>query len=523
MDKKIMTWTWLCEQVQRVAKQRPEDYTALTNGGTGRFIPGHFVALEGGGLFRFYRSAEDDNGPEMATVRGVYTDRGIFTHIYINLTPTSYRKKFWDRHMPVSFPDGVPKRGASHRCVYHSADGSTYGGIVSMSTHRNDPAQFSVNSGNRGQMLLEDEGGRLVHFYGKGKKLRRSMSDDDSVPITAITQYEYERGDRSTWRNFPAWRYTSVDDTLGRQPNGSSNRDEWLRSIYQAAEAGLLDKHTCLPLAARMWNAAYQFCHNHKDKRAWFTAYKMEPIERQNHHAFRQPCPVLRWKDAHSVVVHGQQELIPLAGSDIERWKMPEIRISYEGGEWGNLDWPSCPTQFAQTLRDPRFISMLLPPHGNPLLYDKPYYAAPWCRTQPSKAGMRGEHIHRGSEQLPVSGDDSRVVQFLERAYHSLPLFDPSKADMFMGSSPTPGVRAIRMSRMYSANKTWEEHDSPLCSWRDYPDAVHVSSNFDEEMQGEDGPWEQITAVGPMGFPATPESATAMVEEAALIDSLPLS
>jgi hypothetical protein len=507
MDKQILTWTNLCNMAARVAKHRPDDYKALVTGGTDRFLPGYYTHVAHDRSFRIFRGAEQ-SGPIMVEISGVYSDKGYFTKIKHSLTPTAYRKRFWDRYMPVSFPNGLPLRGASEQCLFHAASGGRQQGAVTFSQRRKEVATFTVHCEAQGWLLVNDTTGRLVHIH--------DCRCGAPSAGEAIEVYAYDLQDRDTWRNFPWYRQATLSDSLRGVPDGAvTSRGEWLKSIWRACEAGLMDKYKCLPLAARMWNAAYRFCQANADKQARMVSYPIEALATGKVPTHGVRC-LLEWKNTRFVTVDGEQEGIPLNATDAVHYRLPQLDIWWEG-EWNEDAACNNPVTVGSTRMDPRFVTMVLPPHGNPLLYDKPHYAAPHCRTAPSQARMNGEHVHRSDAVVTVLSEDRLVVQFLERAYHSLTIYEPSQLDHVEG----PYI----CNRMYNRNTCWAESDTknhPHAKWRDHEARVMVKSNFDEARHGKDGPWATYTQTH-SGMPATPESAVSMVEEAALIDSLPLS
>lgn len=507
MEKNILTWTNLCNMAARCAKTRPDDFRELVQTGTDRFLPGYWTTVVHDREFRIHRSG-GNSSPQMMSIYGFFSDEGYFTKFLHKLTPTSYRKRFWDRHMPVSFPTGLPLRGTSAPCTYHNPSGDTQSGKVSFSKWRNEVAAFSVACENRGRMIFNDTTGKLVNIHDS------RLIAPDAGPVIEV--YPYTQGDPESVRNFPWYRQATLSDTLrGVQHGAVTSRDEWLKSIWRACEAGLMDKYKCLPLAARMWNAAYRLCHANSSKHARMIAYPIEalPTGKNSTYGIRS---VLEWQNPRLVELDGQQEGIPMNASNAVHYRLPQLEIHWEG----ERDYDTArnnPAIIMSTRMDPRYVSMTLPPHGNGLLYDKPHYGSPHCRTAPSQSRMNGEQVVRNNDAVSVLSDDRLIVQFLERAYHSLPIFDPAKLNEVEGIH----VR----SRMYNTNHSWAEVEAggtPYAKWRDYQDCVYVKSNFDESHSGKDGVWSEYTQ-GSAGMPATPESAVSMVEEAALIDSLPLS
>lgn len=515
MDKKILTWTVLCDMAKHIAKTRPSDYQELVTVGSDRFIPGHFTQVVHDRMFRILRTASG-SGPAMMEIYGVVSDVGYFTRIKHALTPSSYRKRFWDRHMPVSFPNGLPLRGNRTACTFHSASGAKQPGEVRFSNYRNEAARFSVSCESLGGMLFNDTTGKVVHIS--------EVSQEAPAPGDAIEVYQYDCDNRDTWRNFPWYRRATLSDTLCGVADGAvESRDTWLRSIWSACEAGLMDKYKCLPLAARMWNAAYRFCQNNKERRARMIAYPIEELTNDQRPRNGMDA-VLAWTDPDLVVVNGEQEGIPRVLSMVSRYRMPQLEVHWEGDKDLSVCTRSNPAAVTSTRMEPRFVCMVLPPHGNPLLYDKPHYGSPYSRTARARSRMNGEHVYdtldANGNPVSVSSNDTLAVQFLERAYHGFLALDPSK----LGSVTNVHTR----NRMYNQNVSWESSDkeeggNPFAKWRDYEGCVLVRSNFDEApSSGKDGPWAEFT-MGHCGMPSSPESAMSMVEEASLIDSLPLS
>lgn len=508
MTKRILTWSALCDMAIHVHKTRPQDYKDLLTGGTDRFLPGYYTQVVHDRCFRIFRGP-DASGPWMMEIYGVFSDKGYFTKICHSLTPTSYRKRFWDKYMPVSFPNGLPLRGASEQCLFHAASGARQYGTVSFSRYRNESASFSVSCEHKKYMLLNDTTGKIVHI---GDIRHGAPNEGDAIEV-----YRYDQSDPELRRAFPWYRQAIVSDTVRGVPDGAvTSRDEWLKSIWRACEAGLMDKYKCLPLAARMWNAAYRFCQENKERHARMISYPLEALPTGKVPGYGARC-VLEWKNVQFTVVNDEREEIPMTASDAVYYRLPQLDIVWEGErDYDTLR--NSPGIINSTKMDPRFIKMILPPHGNALLYDKPHYAGPYCRTASSRSRMSGEHVHdKAGDVHPVHADDRLVVQFLERAYHSVSAFDPAKLDKVEAT--------YCRSRLYNQNESWaesEEKGVPFAKWRDYEGCVLVKSNFDEAQGGKDGPWENYSN-GNSGMPATPESAVSMVEEAALIDSLPLS
>lgn len=508
MDKKILTWTTLCDMVKHISKSRPDDYQELVIGGTDRLIPGHYVRLSYDRVFTIHRGP-DKSSPALVEVHGIRSEAGYFTKIKHELTPTSYRKRFWDRYMPVSFPDGLPLRGHNAKCVFHSTDGHTQEGSVKLRAYRGEPARFSANCESNNYLMVNDTTGKVVHIGPKQYA--------NPEPGSAVEVYLWDMDDeRAGNHSFPYYRFATVFDTCNGIPQGAvTSRDEWLKSIWRACEVGLMDKYQCLPLAARMWNAGYRFCQDNKDKQPRMIAYPIEALA----HGKRQSygCrAVLAYSNPRITVVNGEQEPVPINSHDACFYRLPQLDIRWEGERESGYTRHN-PAVMGSTMTDPRFINMVLPPHGNPLLYQKPHYAAPHCRTAHAQSRMNGENIPSpNGNGISVLSEDRLVVQFLERAYHGIRAIDPSK----LGDMGPVYSR----NRMYNANVSCEEagDEQPYAKWEDFKDCVLVQSNFDEAVRGQDGPWAEHTQES-FGMPATPESAIRMVEEAALIDSLPLS
>ncbi len=507
MDKKILTWTTLCEMACSLSRRSPGDYRDLVTGGTDKFIPGHYVRVLYGREFQIFRGPSSASNT-MMSITGVYSDTGYFTKFRHKITPTSYKKRFWDRYMPVSFVSGLPLRGATASCWFHSTSGDKQNGTLKFREWRGESGHFSVHPESPQYLMVNDTTGKVVHICEKGRVA------PDAGPAVEVYQYSPEEcngGDRA----FPWYRIATLHDTCQGVPDGATaSRDEWLRSIWKACEAGLMDKYKCLPLAARMWNSAYKFCHANKHRHARLVAYPLLPSESDNKTV--HGCKVvLGWKNANTAVVNGENEAYPLNLVNVPSYRLPQLEVRWEGER--DYDTPrNSPTNVVTTKQDPRFITMALPPHGNPLLYDRPHWAAPHVRTAKAVSRMNGEHINVGDKDVSVTSKEEYIVRFLERAYHGARIWDPSRLGDVTGHHSR--------SRYYNANETWESAGDSVvdAKWRDYPDCVIVKSNFDESPTGKDGPWCEYTG-GDIGLPATPESAVAMVEEASLLDSLPLS
>jgi hypothetical protein len=518
MEKTILTWTYLCNRAKYLAEHNHAEYINLTSSsGTDRMISGHHVSMIWGGKKFIVRKTTDQASPVLLEVTGIVTDDGqYYTKMHAPLTPTRYRKRFWDKHMPVSFPAGLPKRGAGRSvAVFHSTKGSTFTGFVELPIYRNHPADFTVKCDMRGTILIEDESGKLVHI--NGERSNRQIGDPLTESNDAVRVFEIYRHDNSTWKNFPGFRPTDLQETAEIYEGSCKTRDEWLKSILVGADGGLMDRNICLPLAARMWNSAYLFCQENKELRPTFHAYPLEKCTARVEDRVGRLPMVLHWKDPQTIVVNGENETAPSLSTDVVLYYAPMIEVQFEGAEDGNKYHH--PTISHNTRIPRRSITMTLPPHGNPLLYGKEHHAHPYTRTYVAKSAMRGEYYWGTENDKPqsVAAYDSHagVASLLERAYHAIPIWNPDIHNI--------GMPLTHHQRRYHVPAVWS-FDTKGCyaKWEDHPDAVHVRTDFDYNPHGDDGPWLSATS-GSVGFPCTPESAVAVMSESLLLDSLPLS
>lgn len=525
-DKKILTWTRCCERAEFLRKHQPDAYKALMDDGTDRFLPGFHVSCENGLTFVVWRG--HSRGFKSVEISGRLDESGVYWTVYRhNLTPTSYRKSFWDRHMPVSFPTGLPKRGAQGGAIYHAADGKTELGWVELSEHRGSSAKFSVQC-DPGYLLVNDSTGKLVNMRSKphaetiaasGRPLHCSTTD-------VVEYIEFHVHNEDTYFNFPFSRVVSLEETLGIYPGCVDTRTVWMKSILDHCAAGLMDKYKVLPLAARMWNAAYRFCQEHREKGARFIAYPMKQAPNNSESSTRgEPVP-LRFSGGDMVDANGIQELVPNLSREVAQYHMPRIVIYFAGGR--NRPRFTHPTRCPNSLQSPRNITMTLPPHGNDLLYPKDHYAALNGKAFTCRAEMRGQRDWTNPDHSTnmVTQSGASVVKCLRRAYHCLPIVKPGVEDW--GYLHQCGV-----GRWGAGVRSWAESqaasDASADRWDEREDCVHVTSDFDEPVianafsrDREPGIWSVACGQG-VGFAATPESAVNMVTESSLIDSLPLS
>ena len=511
MDKKILSWTALCQMAHAVYKTRQQDFVDLCGKGTDRLVPGHWVSFGSGYTCFDIRRSSSPESRCILSVFGLQTKSGVLTKFSPKLTPTLYSKRFWTRYMPVSFPAGLPKRGqGSQVAVYHGPNGKTCGGSVGFTPRAGQTARFSVGSQPAtGLLLFNDATGKLVHVGDSDANL-------DPEVLEHIRWTTYDEG---TWSSFPDWRPATLSETAGLYPGACETRQEWLKSIYEAAREGLLDLEQCLPLAARMWNAAYRFCQSHADIRPVFHAYPIQKPGGVSIFDVRRISSVLKWGDTTPRgMPDGSVELLPVRAEDVSRYDLPCIVISFEALERQRVR--HCNVLRA-SLMDRRHITMTLPPLGNHLLYDKPHYGTPDSRSQPCVSRLSGEYIYANSKPHRVKDDPSLEVRMIERAYHTLPILNPERAAALSGNLQ------VGSSRSFTQNRTWQDHDADetaaCLKWRDYPDGVHVMSDWDEKPGNDpDGPWAMLTGEQ-AGFVATPEAATGAVDEALLLASMPLS
>lgn len=510
MSKDFLTWTGLCQRAKYIKEHRPEDYANLLRRGTNRFLTGYHVRYHSG-MFRVSSAGKDDDshGRALADFYGIRTEGGVYyTKIRPGLTPTSYKKRFWDKHMPVSFPNGLPKRGEPPACAFFYSGDEVEVGSVTLSQYRNEPARFSVQGGQDGWLMINDSTRQLVRFY-------HTPSQDRMDPCS-YEQHSYEHKEyRWIADSFPAWSEATLEHTIRIAEGSCKNRDEWLASIVSACNAGLVNIEEALPLAARMWNAAYSFCQNHRDKNAYFYATPMRKLGWGEETGAIGCHPILEWKNTSEVSVEGEIESIPGTVADVGRWVLPSIVIHYAGDfshhEGTHPFW-------SQPLLNDRTITMTLPPLGNPLMVEKPNYASHSCTTFVSHSAMRGGFPnHENAPSVPLQSDNALVVRYLERAYHGVVIINPDT------DSPRL-LRAASYRRKWNPNITLgEDTDNVFESWANKPGCVHVVSDHDEmTSERPDGPFHSKTEGG-VGIAMTPEGATSMVEEQWLLASMPLS
>lgn len=519
----IMTWTWCCNRAKYMRQHSKADFNDLCSRGTDRFIPGHWVSLDGNN-FRVHRSATNGSRRSVDVGGRISADGRLWTVIKTYLTPTTYKKSFWDKYMPVTFPTGLPKRGQSAGCLFHSVDGKTQPGYVEFTNHRGETARLSIRAAP-GWLAIEDATGKLVHI---DKSSLAAVKGRPTQSTDVVEYIEFSQQDESTYFTFPATRPVSFQEFSGQHEYACETRTQWLKSIAEACNAGLMDLHKVLPLAARMWNAAYQFCRDNSAKRAYFLAYPLAPKKQGVDGRGSQgeyPWAVLRWNGGQWLDLNGKKELAPLNLDYVEQYYLPHIVIKFESGERPNTVYRHL-INVPCSLRDPSHITMTLPPHGNPLLHAQDHYGALDGRVYPAMSRMRGERdwSNQDVNTNSVTHNPESIVRHLERAYHALPIVKPSDdADWrYMHNCGLHG-------RWGNANKTWaaSQADGGRAErWQDHEDCVHVRTDFDDkEGNGIYNPRGVMAAMDlqGVGFAATPESAVGMVEESVLIDSLPLS
>lgn len=277
-----------------------------------------------------------------------------------------------------------------------------------------------------------------------------------------------------------------------------------------------MDREIVLPLAARMWNAAYRFCQEHKDKRAFFYAMPMRPVDRAKERwdlFDSNPTPILRLHDSKALL---GGESIALRPTDAERWHLPSIVIRFFGER--KQEDSTSPAHYEPPILGVRRIAMTLPPFGNPLMEEKPEYAQPGGRTFECYKEMVRDTT-KDSGKVRRFESDADIIRYTERAYHRLVIVDPdkvSKRDAWL-------LRDVRR-RFWSDNQLWSEPKDGILKWSEHPGCVHVTSDFDEPCLRTPGGGPFCAATGgDVGFPMTPEAAVGVMQEQWLLDSLPLS
>jgi len=463
-QKKIPTYSWLLKKAMSILKKDPAEYLKLVDSeGSTQVLKGFnvFFAMSSHAQYDrgFYLRTQDKTGraTTYATVH-CNTRKGKRYSVWgFSFKTTQYKKRLTDKYLPITLPDGVKSyfNGTGHhtKCIFHNADGSVAMEGTYTGGRRNKPGDTSE------YVVMNDETGMLVP-YDEAAKLDIIRKDEDSQLSTGF---------------FAA---------------ASNKRSEWLGSIKQMADAGLVDARKMLTVAAKTYLAASRFCERYpKVKLALFPAasggytnsnYKVRPDQPTDR------LQAYRYRSEHSAIyVLGRNET-----HHADLWHLPEV-LMY---------WTE-PSQRANGRAEWSFISMTIPPHGNDLLRPTADRVAPLAR------------FYRQPGQIPFRDIPAGKSQYdcLECAYHQLIAFHDD----------TPSEHLRIPSRYWETVMTGTKHqyyaeEQRLVNWSRHIDKVdmrYTTDLYDERKM----PFREHVPLA-----IKPDDVILALEERFLLESLPV-
>jgi hypothetical protein len=462
-QKKIPTYSWLLKKAMAMLKKDPLEYMKLVDSeGSNQVLRGFNVH------FSMNPHSQHDRAFYLRTP--VKTGRSTpYAAIHCNtrkgkrysvwslmFATTQYKKRLTDKYLPITLPNGVKSyfndKGHETKCIYHNADGSVafegqyFGGRRGRSGHTD---QYLVLCDETGRMLSREE---IV-------KMDVGRRDEDAQLTTGF---------------FAA---------------ASHKRSEWLGSIKQLSDAGLVDGKKMLTVAAKTYLAASRFCERYpKVKLALFPAgcagYTLVNTARVGEKI--DELQAYRYRSDHTpVLVLGRN-----ASHFPDMWHMPEVLMYWketDAGNHGRAQWS--------------YISMTIPPHGNDLLRPAPDRVAPLARN------------YRLPNQIPFRDIPNGRTQYdcLECAYHQLLAFhdDTPSADLSMPSRYWETVMCGFKHQYYA-------QEQRLVNWSRHTDKVHMrytTDLYDEKAM----PFKEHAALA-----IKPDDVILALEERFLLESLPV-
>jgi hypothetical protein len=316
MAKTVLTYSWLVRKAMAMFRKDKDEYIHMVQGaGTDKMLRGVRVKWEGynSTIYQGFSLRDPASGRKHATLYCNYRDGKAYTFYEMNFTTTGYRKRFVDKYMPITLPEGVRSRhntaGRYTPCIIHHADGSVHSQARWQGGGRNRAGSVENTA-----LVICDDTGKFV---------------DDRIMVAE--------------RNL-CGPYEEARRVFGWFDAASRNRTEWLESI-KAMPEGTCDHKKMLAVAARAYLAAHKMVSKYPHLRmALFPAVKWD----EGSLDFR--IARFRFGDEHTTGVVVARD----AANNPTLFFMPAVLVYWiEPGLTEN-----------NVVR----LSMTIPPHGNPLM-----------------------------------------------------------------------------------------------------------------------------------------------------------
>jgi hypothetical protein len=441
MTKKVLTFSWLMRKAMALFKKDQDAYRQMViNSGTDKILRGALVRFEPGHSYTpaFHLFAPGGN-KRYVSLRCQHRAGKTYTTYELHFTTTEYRKRL-DKYLPITLPEGVRSsvntRGRDTKCIVHNADGS-----VACETHFTGGRPRKPGYCGKPLVICDDTG----KFVG-------------GTPI--VSGFSHYGGNCNA-RLLYGW-----------MEGASRNRTEWLESI-KAMPAGTCDHKKMLTVAAKAYLTVTRLMEKYPHLR--MAMFPADVVTEGSWQHYRGRCDGTR-----QTVVYRSADGTPTM------WHLPEVLMYWmedDPAEGLNIPVPK--------------VSILIPPHGNPLL-DPRGKAAQTSRTarDPSQARRRF--------------DPTTVPLGWEQAYHSLLAWKPG-----VKNEGTP--LRDHLVRAFDETGSTTEIERSLTIWPEHEDKALVTLECDETSDVPGCPFPMDT---PMAM--KPEDIALRFEEKFLMESLPL-
>jgi hypothetical protein len=448
MAKTVLTYSWLVRKAMSLFRKDKAEYMRLvsTSEGTEKMLRGVRVYWHGLSManYQYFDIRDKASGSHQLRLYCNHRNGKAYTYYEPTFTTTGYRKRITDKYLPITLPQGVRSRhnvaGRYTPCLVHNADGSVF---------------------------------KESQWAGGGRNRRGSLADNTPLVICDDTGKFVGHEKFVEEQNLCAF-YNDSMSIMGWFPAASTNRTEWLESI-RAMPEGTCDHKKMATTAARAYLAASKMVAKYPHLRmALFPAVRVvdgEPATVLNSHRYGA-------ESTRMTVVGRTQDGVPTL------YFMPEVLVYWiEEAEAEN-----------RVVR----LSMIVPPHGNPLL-DPTGKAALSSRT--ARRSIDGR-----SRWNPISLPDG-----YEQPYHSLLAYRQDQ----IGDS-----QIIRHHGFHRFSDKFDgpcgEQDKKLVLWPKHENKVLTVVQCDQS--------DEVDVPLPMDIPVAmkPEDVAMRFEEKLLLASLPL-
>lgn len=312
--KKILTYTWLAKKCIALWRSDPGEFLKLTTSGSEKIIRGAKIQWS---LQESDRFAVWVGGRVYCYIHGNKIEDKWYTTYDFRWGPTQYRKRFTDKYLPITLPEGVRSRcndnGRYTKCLIHDLDGTVAREIAwrgGMRGHRGRPVDKTASADYQTIAICDTTGKALCV---QSEYLEGGIGKTDFSGATAI----------------------------GFFPGASRTRREWVESIRTIP--GIATDHV-LSLAAKTYLAANRLCQKYPRLRmAAFPAIQQPDYEGIN------------------TKIHGYDRQYTVIDRDFNGkpvvWGLPVV----------SLYWMD------EKDRDFTYLDLTIPPHGSRLMSPEGY------------------------------------------------------------------------------------------------------------------------------------------------------